>query len=436
MTITGLDVSGWSGSENNKTIEAVGDNFTLKYSALHGMDGAAALYFDDNHYNSGTDTSHLQSYRVEANLLDGGGIDADGIRFSSGAGWSGDVANRVITGNTFSNVIDGIAFVGPGGDSWDEYPVGAATITDNDFTAADRRQVVAWGEYEAALGYGTIDWQGILDHNTFDKAVTVWTPGDVLRTWDCAGCGSSGDILNIGGIYSSIQRYAIDRVAQAGDTIKVEAGTYTEPTTTTQIVINKNLTIVGVDKATTIIKPAQDTSGTGNAGSWFLVNDGVTFNLSKVTLDGVGRNIRQGIRFNGSGVVDDVIIQNMTYPGYSGFGIAQGFENTGARTLTVSNSTFTNYGRIGVQADDGTGTSTVMITGNTFTGKGDGDHLDYGVTVEGGAHATITGNTFTNNRGLPAQIVRHRAAWRQARTSLPELPRPSRATLSLETRTP
>ena len=41
-----------------------------------------------------------------------------------------------------------------------------------------------------------------------------------------------------------------------------------------------------------------------------------------------------------------------------------------------------------------------MINGNTFTGKGAGDWLDYGVEVGGGAQATITGNTFTNNLGV------------------------------------
>ena len=195
--------------------------------------------------------------------------------------------------------------------------------------------------------------------------------------------------------FLTIQK-AINEVATGG-TVNVAAGTYVE---IGQMVISKNLTIVGADKASTIIKPAQDTSGDGDTGSWILVNDSVTFNLSKVTLDGVGREIRQGIRFNGSGTVDDVIIQNIGQTGYMGFGIAQGYTNTGPRTLSVTNSTFTNFGRVGVQADNGSGTSTVTISGNTFTGKGAGDHLDYGITVEGGANATITGNTITNCRGV------------------------------------
>ncbi len=126
------------------------------------------------------------------------------------------------------------------------------------------------------------------------------------------------------------------------------------------------------------------------------MNDGKIFNLSKVTLDGLGKNIRQGIRYKGSGTVDDVIIQNMVYPGYAGWGIAQGWTTTTAMNLTVTNSTFTNFGRVGILIDEGSGPSTATISGNTFTGKGVGDHLDYAVEVGGGAQATISNNTISN----------------------------------------
>ncbi|MHB8856802.1 MAG: hypothetical protein ACYC6K_09315 [Bellilinea sp.] len=199
----------------------------------------------------------------------------------------------------------------------------------------------------------------------------------------CSGC-----------TYTTIQ--AAVTAAVAGDTINVAAGTYIEAG---QIVINKNLSIVGADRATTIVKPAGDAVGAGDSGSFILVSDGVTLNLSGVTIDGTGRQIQQGIRYNGSGAVDNVIVQNITATGNVGTAISQGNTNTAARTLSVTNSTLTNYGRGGIQADKGTGTSTVTITGNTITGKGTGDHHDYGIYIEGGASASISGNTITNNRG-------------------------------------
>lgn len=176
----------------------------------------------------------------------------------------------------------------------------------------------------------------------------------------------------------------------SGGTVYVAAGTYIE---TGQIVISQTLSIVGEDRATTIIKPAQDTGGSGDARGWWLAQAGYTFNLSGVTLDGQGKNVMQGIRSFGSGTVDDIVIQNISYPGYNGLAVVL-FGN-----MTVSDSTFANIGRVGIIAF-GTDCTTSVITGNTYTGKSDGDWLDYGVEVGGGAQVTISNNTITGCTGV------------------------------------
>ncbi len=107
---------------------------------------------------------------------------------------------------------------GPAADPWDVYPVGAATITGNSFSNSDRRHVVAWGSYEGGPGYGDIDWQGIVENNTFDKAAITWTPGGDAQPW------TLDPFVDVRGIYSAIQRYAINRAAQDGDTIQVLPG--------------------------------------------------------------------------------------------------------------------------------------------------------------------------------------------------------------------
>lgn len=179
----------------------------------------------------------------------------------------------------------------------------------------------------------------------------------------------------------------IDAVA-AGGTVNVAAGEHIE---VGQIVIDKNLTIVGADKATTIIKPAQDTGGSGDARGWFLVNSGIEFNLSNVTLDGQGKLIYQAIRSLGTGTINNNIITNMKYTSdsYMGYGVVMMGGN-----MTISNNTLSNIGRVGIMPY-GSGVTAGVVSGNTYIGKGDGDNLDYGIEVGGGAKVTISGNTIS-----------------------------------------
>jgi len=137
--------------------------------------------------------------------------------------------------------------------------------------------------------------------------------------------------------------------ASGGDTINVAAGTYYE---VGQIVIDKNLAIVGADKVTTIIKPNHDTTVAGyvQSDTWIYVPSGVTFALSNVTLDGTDltgtpRIIRHAIQSRGELTVEDCIIKNIkTNNIYYGRGIVllAGVSNTIARTE------FSDIQRIGI----------------------------------------------------------------------------------------
>jgi len=189
-----------------------------------------------------------------------------------------------------------------------------------------------------------------------------------------------------GSFYSTIQAAITE--ADAGDTIFVAAGEYVE---TGQIVIDKNLTIVGADKETTIIKPEQNTGSSGDARGWFLVSTGCEFNLSNVTLDGEGWEVHQVIRSFGSGTIDTCSLKNIGYEEYYGLGIVI----MGDYNMTVSNNEFSNIGRIGIQAF-GPGVTDAKILGNTYTGKGEGDWLDYAIEISAGANATVDGNTIRN----------------------------------------
>ena len=236
VTISGLDITAYDDPDYNfKTISVIGENATIKNCNLHNRDQVSCIYMYDPRYSAGNNTSHITSYRFEGNYLDAGGIYAAGVRISSGPGWTGSAANRVITGNYFQDGSYGIQFVGPGADPWDVNPVGAATISGNSFNNADKGHVVAWGAYSGGEGYGALDWDGIFTGNTFDRAVITKRPGGAVQYYD------SGNFKYVRGIYSAIKRYPVNVVSQAGDTIIVSPGTYNE----TGISITKSLIITG-----------------------------------------------------------------------------------------------------------------------------------------------------------------------------------------------
>ena len=178
--------------------------------------------------------------------------------------------------------------------------------------------------------------------------------------------------------------------------ITVNPGTYTEPSVGTQMVISKNLSIIGVDEATTIIKPSADTGTTDDLRGWFLINSGVNFNMTGVTLDGTGKKINIAIFSHGPGTIRNSTIKNMVYnpsTDYAGRCIA-----TYDANMVIDGVTLSNIGRIGIYV--GSNVTNAVISNNMYTGKGVGNWLDYGIEVESGGIATIIGNTVSNCTGV------------------------------------
>ena len=199
--------------------------------------------------------------------------------------------------------------------------------------------------------------------------------------------------INVPGDHSTIQ--AAINAAGSGDTISVAAGTYDE---VGQIVIDKGLTIVGEDRATTIIKPTGNTGSSGDARGWFLVSSGIDFHLSNVTLDGDGYLIYQAIRHKGSGSIENVDFKEIRYnesgPTYAGVAVAA----FGTGPVDISNCTFSGIGRVGVLYFALGGVST--FSGNVYSGKSDGDWLDYALDISAGAVVNVIGNTISDCRGV------------------------------------
>jgi len=137
------------------------------------------------------------------------------------------------------------------------------------------------------------------------------------------------------GIYSGIQRYPVNVVAQAGDIINVAAGTYDE-----QVVIDgKNLTLQGAG-VTTIIRPSSPTKltvfhtyATGVLPGWVetqmasivLVKNSSATILKNFWVDGVnvtslptGSNRLAGVLYGeATGTIDNLTITSIKTTGYT-----------------------------------------------------------------------------------------------------------------------
>lgn len=218
----------------------------------------------------------------------------------------------------------------------------------------------------------------------------------VDSSWSAAAPGSdpdgAGPATNFGtDAFSSIQSAVF--AAASGDVVSVAAGLDTE---TGQIIINKNLSIVGAGMGATTINTSSDTGNTGDSKGWFLVNSGITFDVSELTLDGAGHKVYQAIRYNGSGTINHVSFTNIAYeqsgPQYNGAGVRIGASSN----VNVTNSTFSGMGRVGLLAEGGAGT----FSGNIYTGKGAGNWLDYALDIEFGSHITVSSNQISQNRGV------------------------------------
>jgi hypothetical protein len=203
--------------------------------------------------------------------------------------------------------------------------------------------------------------------------------------------GTRASTWHVPGDFATIQ--AAIAGAADGDTIIVGPGTYVE---VGQIVINKTLTIIGDPADWPVIKPAQDTGGSGDARGWWLVNAGQALALQYLILDGDAptRNVHTGIRSWGTVDVRDCLLKNNVYPGYDGRGIGP---YAGTNNV-IQHVTFQNMGRIGALIF-GSGVY-ATVDQCTYTGKGDGDWLDYGFELGGGGGATISNCTITGCTGV------------------------------------
>ena len=287
------------------------------------------------------------------------------------------VADIMINNNSFTSVNLGV---------WNKESV-VVDVTCNFWD-----ETTAAGVASKSLGLVTLS--PFLNDGTDDN------PGLIGFQPVAGACGGILPIknLNKNTFYASIQD-AVD-AADAADVIEVQIADFTEPG---QIVVDKSITIQGQGKTVTTVRSNYTTASSGhgnNLSAWILTEPGTDVTIKDMTLDATGVDTYTALRFQDSGTVLNVAFNEVKHSASQYLGIAVQVQDG---NVDVTNSMFTEIGRIGVHYRNGVIPAAVITgtySGNMYTGKGDGDWLDYALDVSGGTTITITNNEISNNTGV------------------------------------
>jgi hypothetical protein len=292
VTLSGL-IIGDNKPSNNKTIEIMGDNFTLKNSQIVASDGGS-VYFNDWNYDSVNNISSIKSYTIDGNLFAYGGS----LDISSGAGYSGPVTGRRIVNNVFDGEqMDGTdaywsltSFNGKVPSiGWYVNPVGGAVISDNTYNNSSM-----YIRSRGAVDDASFDWQSYWNNNNFDHAAITLQDVAGFDVREYSYTSGSYFIDNVRRIGSSIQS-EIDNVAQDGDKVLLSKGTFVE-----NVIINKSLEVAGAGADKTFITPATSKPDCGSSSlctgaSNILLVQANDVTIHDMTLDGNNPNLSSGI---------------------------------------------------------------------------------------------------------------------------------------------
>lgn len=266
VTVTGLRI-GPNTPSDNKTIEVIGDAFTLKFCQIDVPEGGS-VYFGDWRYDLQTAKAHIESYTVQANAF----LHSASLDIANGAGASGEVKDRVVSGNSFSaepgDTWALVSFNGTVPDvGWFVYPVGGADVESNTFSGGEQ-----YIRSRGTVVESTFDWESYWEDNTFDKASMVVDDSGAVRPYSYDSGGRHFDnCRRIGAMVQSEVDHALD-----GDTVLVKAGTYAE-----DVVIPVSLTLSGANAGICAGRCP------GARGPETVIEGSITANADNVTIDGV-----------------------------------------------------------------------------------------------------------------------------------------------------
>ncbi|MBK8633761.1 MAG: right-handed parallel beta-helix repeat-containing protein [Saprospiraceae bacterium] len=387
---------------NNKTIEVVGDNFTLNKCWIQPDADAGAIYLGR------WDASHpVNSYNISNNKLEN-----TLVCINNGVGLSGSETSRLITNNTFEGIATPylIGFRGWNGagpvQGWIVDPVGGAVITGNAFNNTGVESYIIARGNVGGYNDAQLNWKNFWDLNTYGKKVITLSdePNFDPRTFNSSGytasrritpfiqeninIGASGDVVLVGqGIYPESLTFPVNNLTLKGEGTNkslyvIDGTTVTGPAN--GITINSNITGSSISNLT--IQNFSGANGNSNAGIYAVGQNNSTI-IDNVALI----NNTNGSGFYANGPVNGITINGSMVIGHTvgarGIVIWNGFKEN----ITITNNMVTNNNCCGIELQDGTA-SAVNISGNIID-IGVGDNAIAAL----GLNSLTDTNTISNN---------------------------------------
>jgi hypothetical protein len=190
----------------------------------------------------------------------------------------------------------------------------------------------------------------------------------------------------------------------AGDTINVAAGTYTE-----SLSISKAVTIIGQGEDTILIGDSNDNviinSVNGVTLSKFYIRAGInktvvainssnSFTISYCRIDDNQIGVNALVANNSSGTIDNCKIMDFTSEASVGSATGIVIEGESTNTVTISNNILTNIHWHAVEVKDGAKNKTITISNNTIYKNGNGLTMYNG---NSSVNLTLKNNIISDN---------------------------------------
>ncbi len=221
---------------NNKLVEVIGDNFTLKNSVLDGRGTTTSIDFFMDDFQLGGGRPLVENFTIQNSIFYGSTSATTIVIVADGTGRNTDASHRQFTGNSLIGAgVTGQRGLGIQGQN---IAVGPVTVLNNSFAAVDV-PIRTKGMLTQNIDFGSV----FANNNFTDGAVTVFAADGVT-----AQQGLAGGIPEYK-IFSTLQGAFGFEGLQSGDVVRALNGTYAVPSTLT---IDKSITLVGQSQAGTI----------------------------------------------------------------------------------------------------------------------------------------------------------------------------------------